>query len=332
MSARARDLPAYACLMCAPVVLSVVGCGDGSSADSMTPSATLPEVVALLPADPSDLVNDDQGIYVSFRDADSTFARIIRVDKQTGELLNLTETGGDSWCLTVADGLVYFDDRELDDTTGRVAKLGTSGGETTTVSDVPASNLVLHEQDLYQANHDLTGPGLLARSSIQTGEFVDLSWDGIQPTQLAVDSEALWVVDTGSPGQAFDDAIYRLPYGSSEPVEFAADLPNLWGLVVDSSRVFALDDQGSGTLYAFDKLSGEREVVAQGFRYAAVLTADDERLYWGTWGGEIMSVSKAGGDVETLVENLGSITELTIDGGFLYWVDGDSHELLRLEK
>lgn len=145
-----------------------------------------------------------------------------------------------------------------------------------------------------------------------------------------------------------DSEIVTVPKAGGQPVPFAKLESGAWGggrIAQDDEHVYAMDEdswcEGQGAIYAFDKQTGEKGVVAKDLVCPAVLALDTDHAYFVEQVGSdesdlaLMRVPLAGGTPELLARapvNLGP--GIAPGGSYVYFVESDGLEgfLFRVPK
>ena len=112
-------------------------------------------------------------------------------------------------------------------------------------------------------------------------------------------------------------------------MEIAATKGALYSVLVDDTRVYWMvyddtDPPGNGILYSMPKAGGPMtKAFTSKSHFLFSLTMDEDRFYWENGKGQIVSVSKSGGDTTVLAENAqsGQSKGIVLSQDRIYWRD-----------
>ena len=214
----------------------------------------------------------------------------------------------------VGCGSVVVDDR------GASSESATGSGGASAGSGAPSSSTGSASSGT-GGSADCTAPKVTVLASKQ--------W---HPGAIALDAANVYWANAGAPGESSPIThVFSAPKAGGTPVEIATTKGSLYSVLVDDARVYWMvhDDTvppGSGLIYAMPKAGGPvTKVFTSKSHYLFSLTMDEARFYWENGKGQIVSVSKSGGDTTVLAENAqsGQANGIVISQDSVYWKQVD---------
>jgi hypothetical protein len=211
----------------------------------------------------------------------------------------------------------------------RILRVPLDGSTSTTQLSIETrvSAIAVDDSNVYVARADDTHGSIVKLAKDGTASPVVLATDQLYPTALGLDATHVYWTNRGAPSASGTDmpggGVVRVPKAGGALQPLAVESLEPTTLVVDDTSVYWTDgfyaQAGIVMTAPKDGSSAARQLASGKFNLTG-LAADAERIYWSTGGGgEIVTLSKAGGPPRTLVQ-ASTTVGIVADGASLYFV------------
>ncbi len=141
---------------------------------------------------------------------------------------------------------------------------------------------------------------------------------GVQPMDLHKLGETLFYLL----GPSATVGVFSVPTGGGTPLSLGPAIGD--SIAVDAASVYFFSNHGKGWAVESRPQGGGASTYLADSLYDGALAVDDANVYFSGWGGPgfVRAVPKLGGATTTISDTEGLPVYLALDGGYLYWVNG----------
>lgn len=243
------------------------------------------------------LVADDVALYFAGSSGGAWgIYRLSRAEGSAPEKLAAAEA--EPTALTTDGQGVFWASVKAGATTGDVLRVPSTGGATTTVlaGVLAPRGLAVDVDSVYFTDQDpkkvMWQRGEVRKGALAGGGSTTtvLAEGLVEPGELAVVSDAVIVVDAGSPTSGCSStggAVLRVPFAGGKPVQLGYDLQGVGGLVVTAGNAWyrtgfacGKPPENSSVWRAATSGAGHATPLAQGLVGPRGLAVDAQYVYW----------------------------------------------------
>jgi hypothetical protein len=154
---------------------------------------------------------------------------------------------------------------------------------------------------------------------------------------IALLGVGLWIGFPSAAGLLTGHPVPNFTCNSDKPVLLTPIAPIAY-LTNDAQSLYWLTRGNPGAVMKMSKSSGKIQTLAQLGSDPGGILVEDESVFWveGTWDPDpsfiLKKVSKQGGEVTELWQAQGTMTQLSTDADYFYWLDYEAKAVLRMPK
>lgn len=227
---------------------------------------------------------------------------------------------------------VYWSNEDLNKNQAQIRTMPKAGGSVTDLVTATASPRQIAVDGTHVYWSEVSVASVLGESSVKTTIYSipkaggpsakkELAWvPGAFTTGLSVDPDRVYWSDSES-------AVYSVSR-SGDPATIAfltKDLPyalDRYDVKTDHDRIYWLENTAS--VVSMPKTGGVPTVIGGVPEHSSFFAMDEERIYWGDTGlgagtGQLVSVSKGGGPLTTVVANMDGVLAIAVNSSCVYW-------------